>query len=324
MPRCARFLLAVLLTIILVAGCGGQEQGGESKEKAAAPEPTEETATKAKTTAVEQTSATTTARSETKAETTQTTSSPPNSQRSSEKAESEALANAEVTATVSRVVDGDTIEISPAIDGISDVRLIGVDTPETKKPSCTPQPYGAEASAFTTTQLQGQQVILEFDVEKTDRYDRLLAYVYTSGGAMFNDTLLREGYAQLATFPPNVKYVERFQEAQAEARAAAKGLWGQSPEQLAQQTDRGNGIGGDGCTPPASQTASPPQQQQEPEPTPAPDSTPEPPAPREVQPLPPPGGDVDCGDLGPGEAQQYLLPGDPYRLDRDGDGIACE
>ncbi len=213
MPRRARFLLAVLLTTLLLAGCGAQEQGGESKEKAAAPEPTEETTTKAKTTAVEQTSATTTARSETKAETTQTTSSPSNSQRSSEKAESESLANAEATATVTRVMDGDTIQISPTIDGITGLRLIGVDTPETKKSNCAPQPYGVEASAFTTAQLQGQQVGLVFDVEKTDHYDRLLACVYPSGGAMFNDTLLREGYAQLATFPSNVKYVERFHEA---------------------------------------------------------------------------------------------------------------
>lgn len=154
-----------------------------------------------------------------------------------------------------------------------------MDTPETKKPNCAPQPYGAEASTFTTLQLQGQQIGLELDVERTDRYARLLAYVYTSGGSMFNDTLLREGYAQLATFPPNVKYVERFQKTQAEARAAGKGLWGQSPEQLAQQTDRGNGIGGDGCTPPASQPAYPPQEQQEPEPEPTPASspTPEPP-----------------------------------------------
>lgn len=289
MSRCARFLLAVLLTIVLLAGCGTQEQGGQSKEEAAAPETTADT-TKAGTTAQGRTptNAKTTSE-ETKAKSTQTASSPTTSQGSSEKAGP--TVNAETTVTVTRVVDGDTLEISPAIEGITDLRLIGVDTPETKKPNCAPQPYGAEASAFTTAQLQGQEIGLEFDVEKTDRYDRLLAYVYKAD-EMFNETLLREGYAQLATFPPNVKYVERFQEAQAEARANGKGLWGQSPEQLAQQTDRGNGIGGDGCTPPRASQPPPRQPQQQPEPTPdvpPPSDFPDPPSPP-VTPAPPPSG----------------------------------
>jgi micrococcal nuclease len=287
--RCARFLLAGLLAIVLLGGCGTQEQGGQSKEVAAAPATTADT-TKAETAAQERTTARAKARSEaTKAKSTQTASSPATSQGSSEKAGP--TVNAEINVTVTRVVDGDTLEISPAIEGITDLRLIGVDTPETKEPNCTPQPYGAEASAFTTAQLSGQQVGLEFDVERTDRYDRLLAYVYKAD-EMFNETLLREGYAQLATFPPNVKYVERFQEAQAEARAVGKGLWGQSPEQLAQQTDRGNGVGGDGCTPPQTNQPPPRQPQQQLEPTPddpPPSDFPDPPSP--VTPASPPSGD---------------------------------
>ena len=162
----------------------------------------------------------------------------------------------DATVRVRRVVDGDTIRISPAIDGNNEVRLIGVDTPETKEPGCDVQPYGTEASEFTTRELQGEEVELEFDEEREDRYDRLLAYIYKDE-EMFNETLLEEGYAQVATFPPNVKYVERFERAQAEAQAAAQGIWALPAEQLAALTDRGNGIGGSGCTPKAAPRPSP-------------------------------------------------------------------
>jgi micrococcal nuclease len=75
-------------------------------------------------------------------------------------------------------------------------------------------------------------------VERTDRYGRLLAYVRLQDGSMFNEVLLKEGYAQIATFPPNVRYVERFEKAQREAREAGRGLWGLPEGQLCQQTDR--------------------------------------------------------------------------------------
>lgn len=146
--------------------------------------------------------------------------------------------------TVSRVVDGDTVEISPSIDGIEDVRLIGVDTPETHHPRYGEQPYGQRASEFTASELEGRSVALEFDVERVDDYGRLLAYVWTSGDSMFNEVLVREGYAQVATFPPNVEYTDRFLDAQRQARREQRGLWGLSAGQLCQQTDRGNGIGG--------------------------------------------------------------------------------
>ena len=118
------------------------------------------------------------------------------------------------TSTVTRIVDGDTVDISPAVEGKTRVRLIGVDTPETRDPDCGKQPYSDQAKAFTTAQLQGQEVGLEFDVERTDRYERLLAYVYPDEEEMFNETLLREGYAQVATFRTNVMYVDRFLAAQ--------------------------------------------------------------------------------------------------------------
>lgn len=132
-------------------------------------------------------------------------------------------ADAELTdARVTRVVDGDTIEVSPQVQGAEDVRLIGVDTPEVFGGE---EPCGPEASAFTKEQLTGEQIQLEFDEERTDQYDRALAYVYLDG-EMFNETLVREGYAEVATFPPNVKYEDRFIAAEDQAKAAGVGLWG--------------------------------------------------------------------------------------------------
>jgi micrococcal nuclease len=147
------------------------------------------------------------------------------------------------TATVTRVVDGDTIEISPAIDGKEEVRLIGVDTPETVDPNSDVQPYGPQASRFTTQELEGERIELEFDQEREDSFGRLLAYVRLSDGALFNETLLRRGYAQLYIVPPNDKYEARFRAAQQEARDAERGLWGLPQSQLCPLTDRGNGIG---------------------------------------------------------------------------------
>jgi micrococcal nuclease len=85
------------------------------------------------------------------------------------------LAQSSQTVTVERVVDGDTVEVSPAVGGTNDVRLIGVDTPETVDPNEPVQPYGPQASAFTKSQLEGKRVTLIFDQERTDQYDRTLA-----------------------------------------------------------------------------------------------------------------------------------------------------
>lgn len=125
---------------------------------------------------------------------------------------------------VIRVVDGDTIVIDYG-NSEEKVRLIGVDTPESVHPDDARNTgYGELASAFTKEKLEGQWVALEFDVDERDRYDRLLAYVYLDG-VMFNKTLLSSGYAAVATFPPNVKYVDDFVALQQEAREAGVGLW---------------------------------------------------------------------------------------------------
>jgi endonuclease YncB( thermonuclease family) len=74
--------------------------------------------------------------------------------------------------TVSRVVDGDSVEVIPAVDGLTEVRLIGVDTPETSHPTYGEQPYGQQAKAFTVSRVEGERVALEYDVEKVDQYGR--------------------------------------------------------------------------------------------------------------------------------------------------------
>lgn len=214
-------------------------------------------------------------------------------------------AHHDATATVTRVVDGDTIEISPSVEGRSRVRLIGMDTPEVHFGT---QPYGPEASDFAKQELEGEEVGLELDVQKIDPYGRLLAYVYVPDGKMFNETLLEEGYAQVATFPPNVKYTDRFLEAQRKARTANRGLWGLSTGKLCQQTNRGNGIGG-GCS------------DSEPE------SQPEDYSDSSVSSASGEDSNLDCASFETHDQAQRVLeqdPSDPHYLDGDGDGVACE
>ena len=125
--------------------------------------------------------------------------------------------------TVSRVIDGDTIEVA----GGTRIRFIGIDTPET---STGPDCFGPEATAETRRLPIGRSVRLVYDVERLDRFGRTLAYVYDLPGGLFvNLTLAEEGFAVQATFPPNVAHVEEFRTAAADARAANRGLWGACP-----------------------------------------------------------------------------------------------
>lgn len=123
---------------------------------------------------------------------------------------------------VQRVVDGDTVVLSTG----ERLRYIGVDTPELHHPRKPVERYGREAKEFNRRLVEGKRVRLEFDVERKDRYERLLAYVYLEDGTFVNAELVRQGYAQLLTIPPNVKYADLFVELQREARKAARGLWG--------------------------------------------------------------------------------------------------
>ncbi len=132
-------------------------------------------------------------------------------------------------AFVTRVVDGDTIEI----EGGQKVRYIGIDTPETKHPRKPVQCFGHEAYEQNKKLVEGHVIRLERDVSETDRFGRLLRYVYlpqgvketTTSALMINDYLVRQGFAHAATFPPDVKYAEQFRQAATEAREAGRGLW---------------------------------------------------------------------------------------------------
>lgn len=123
------------------------------------------------------------------------------------------------------VTDGDTFKIDYNGEE-KKVRLIGVDTPESVSPNKEKNNnYGKEASNYTKEKLEGQYIYLEFDVQQTDKYGRFLAYVYLEDGTMYNKELLEKGYAQVATYPPNVKYVEEFEEIQKQARKNNIGFW---------------------------------------------------------------------------------------------------
>lgn len=124
---------------------------------------------------------------------------------------------------VERVVDGDTFIIRSATK--DRVRLIGVDTPETVKPDHPVEPFGPEASAMTKQWIEGRSVVLEFDREKRDKYGRLLAYVWVDG-KMLNEELLRQGLGRaLLQYNFSAERKEIFRGAEAEARAARRGIW---------------------------------------------------------------------------------------------------
>jgi micrococcal nuclease len=127
-------------------------------------------------------------------------------------------------ATIERVVDGDTVVLRDS----TRVRLIGIDTPETVDPRRPVECFGAEASARAKELLpEGTRVRLEYDVERTDRYGRTLAYVYRADDDLFvNVELARDGYAEQLTVPPNVAHVDDIARAVREAREAERGLWG--------------------------------------------------------------------------------------------------
>jgi micrococcal nuclease len=131
---------------------------------------------------------------------------------------------AEATVAVTRVVDGDTIEVR--LGGREeDVRLIGVDTPETVKPGTPVQCFGPRASHFTKQLLEGRRVRLVFGVERHDVYGRLLAYLYL-GRRFVNPILVRRGLARSLTIPPNDRFARRFRRLELGAARAGRGLWG--------------------------------------------------------------------------------------------------
>jgi micrococcal nuclease len=136
-----------------------------------------------------------------------------------------APAGGERIARVVRVVDGDTISVR--LDGRDErVRYIGVDTPESKKPGAPVECFALRAARENERLVEGERVRLVRDVQERDRFGRLLAYVYRARDGLFvNAALVRGGFARPVTFPPDVRFADRFRQLGAEARRARRGLW---------------------------------------------------------------------------------------------------
>jgi micrococcal nuclease len=132
-------------------------------------------------------------------------------------------------ATVVRVVDGDTIDVT--VGGTEErVRLIGIDTPETVKPNTPVECYGPEASAHTKQLLPaGTPVYLERDMVARDDYGRLLSYVFRTDGVFVNRDLIDNGFARVLEIKPNLAYHVYFEQGADAARAAGLGLWSHCP-----------------------------------------------------------------------------------------------
>lgn len=203
------------------------------------------------------------------------------------------------TAVVVRVVDGDTIVVDRG-NGPERLRYIGVDTPETVDPRRPVEWMGREASAANAGLVEGREVVLETDISDRDRYDRLLRYVWLREGStwtLVNLELIRLGFAQVVTYPPDVRYVDQYLAAQAEAREAGRGLWGAEPEEPVESAGPAPSAeaGGDrsGCDPAYPGVC--------------------------IAPAPP---DLDCGDV---PFRRFeVRPPDPHRFDGNGDGVGCE
>jgi micrococcal nuclease len=131
----------------------------------------------------------------------------------------DAFAPGGIPAKVTRVHDGDTVSVALGRK-TERVRLIGIDAPELGQ-----RPWGQRAKTRLRELLGDGNVTVVTDVEQRDRYNRLLAYLWSSGGTFINLEMVRQGYAVLYTIPPNVRYADRFRAAQTEARERKRGLW---------------------------------------------------------------------------------------------------
>jgi micrococcal nuclease len=199
-----------------------------------------------------------------------------------------------VEAMVTNVVDGDTIDV--LIDGREyRVRYIGVDTPEMVHPALGEEPYGREASKYNKVLVGDQTVFLEKDVSETDRYGRLLRYVWLEDGTMVNSLLVSGGYAHASTFPPDVKYIANFLELERVAREDGVGLWGLAAEpaqgEIPAPVQRGD------CDPSYPEVC-----------------------------IPPPPPDLSCEEMRDkyGYENFQVVAPDSHRFDGNDDGFGCE
>ncbi len=146
--------------------------------------------------------------------------------------------HAQQKTTVTRIIEGDIIQA--LYGGVEKrIRLIGIDTPESRvnwkaKKYANMSEHdlktiiemGTKAKAYVDGLVKrGDLITIEFDVQKKDKYGRLLGYVYLSNGKMLNEEIVKAGYAIIMTIPPNVKYKDRFLKAYKHARERKRGLW---------------------------------------------------------------------------------------------------
>ncbi len=144
----------------------------------------------------------------------------------------DAVTGAALAGRVTRVVDGDTVKVRLTNGrGTRTVRYIGVDTPESVKPGAPVECYAKQASEFNERLVTGRRVRLRVGRERTDRYGRLLAYVYLrgEGGRFVNAELVRRGYARTLEIPPNTDFADRFERLERRARDDGRGLWASCP-----------------------------------------------------------------------------------------------
>jgi micrococcal nuclease len=140
-----------------------------------------------------------------------------NTGQNSQETSQSTTSNTRQKTKVTKVIDGDTIEI----EGGFKVRYIGIDTPEI---SGKVEYFGKEAASKNRELVENKEIELEKDVSETDKYGRLLRYVFVNG-EMINERLVRDGFAKVSTFPPDVKFKDLFLEAQEFARNNKVGLW---------------------------------------------------------------------------------------------------
>jgi micrococcal nuclease len=196
-------------------------------------------------------------------------------------------------ATVLKITDGDTIRVDRG-HGSEPVRYIGIDAPEPKDPG------GKEATARNAALVKvGSEVVLERDVSETDKYDRLLRYVWIHDGntwTLVNLQLIKDGVAEAVAYPPDTRYQATFAGAQTIAKQRNLGVWGLpgEPTPAATKKPKGAGGGGSNCHP-------------------------------SYDPCLPIVADLDCKDVRAlGKAPVDVIGPDVYRLDGDHDGLGCE
>jgi micrococcal nuclease len=205
-------------------------------------------------------------------------------------------------ATVTRIVDGDTIEVAAdepeglSQEGQHNVRLLTYDAPED---TSTQECGGPEATAALEELIpMDATVYLEGDQEDTDQYDRFLRYVYADDGDFVNVEMVRQGHGEASLVQPNDAHIDAIRAAENDAKGASRGIWG----------------------PPCDIDAPPPEPEPQPEPQPEPEGNCHPSYPDVCIPPPPP--DLDCGDIT--HTGINVQGSDPHRFDGDSDGVGCE